>query len=127
MGWAHNLSHVWGGYPFLTFIHLQANTPPLTELRYNIVMNNIVSFKSELVSKVIDAIFNTDLTFSEVTQLSNVSNEFDFFSEVQKTAEKVVGDFIIKNFKFIKEGRIIYSPEGLATKVMDLLWNKHAW
>ena len=89
-------------------------------------MNNIVSFKSELVSKVIDSIFNTDLTFSEVTQLSNVSKEFDFFSEVQKTAEKVVGDFIIKNFKFIKEGRIIYSPEGLATKVMDLLWNKHA-
>lgn len=89
-------------------------------------MNNIVSFKSELVSKVIDAIFNGDLSFAELTQLSNVSKEFDFFGVVEKVAEKVVGDFIIKNFKFIKEGRIIYSPEGLATKVMDILWNKYA-
>ena len=97
-----------------------------TELRYNIVMNNIVSFKTQLVSDTIDAIFNGDLTYSVLTQLSNVSKEFDFFGEVEKTAEKVVGDFIIKNFKFIKEGRIIYSPEGLAKKVVDLLWNKHA-
>lgn len=89
-------------------------------------MNNIVSFKSELVSKVIDAIFNTDLSYSEITQLSNVSKEFDFFGAIEKTAEKVVGDFIIKNFRFLKEGRIIYTPEGLATKVMNLLWNKYA-
>ena len=89
-------------------------------------MNNIVSFKSELVSKVIDAIFNGDLSFSELTQLSNVSKEFDFFGEVEKVTEKVVGDFIIKNFRFLKEGRIVYSPEGLASKVMNLLWNKHA-
>ena len=88
-------------------------------------MNNILSFKSELVSKVIDSIFNTDQTFSKVTQLSNVSKDFDFFGEVQKTAEKVVSDFIIKNLKFIKEGRIIYSPEGLASKAVELLWNKH--
>lgn len=89
-------------------------------------MNNIVSFKSELVSKVIDAIFNTDLNYSEITQLSNVSKEFDFFGAIEKTAEKVVGDFIIKNLRFLKEGRIIYTPEGLATKVMNLLWNKYA-
>lgn len=89
-------------------------------------MNNIVSFKAELVSKVIDAIFNGDLSFSELTQLSNVSKSFDFFGEVEKTADSVVGDFIIKNFRFLKEGRIVYSPEGLATKVMNLLWNKHA-
>ena len=80
-------------------------------------LNNIQSFKSELVSKVIDAIFNTDISFHEVIQLSNVTKVFDFFGEVEKTAEKVVGDFIVKNFKFIKEGRIMYSP-GLATKVM---------
>jgi hypothetical protein len=89
-------------------------------------MNNIVSFKSELVSKVIDAIFNGDLSFSELTQLSNVSKEFDFFGVVEKVTEKVVGDFIIKNFRFLKEGRIMYTPEGLATKVMDILWNKYA-
>jgi hypothetical protein len=89
-------------------------------------MNNIQSFKSELVSKVIDAIFNTDISFNEVTQLSNVTKSFDFFGEVEKVTEKVVGDFIIKNFRFLKEGRIMYTPEGLATKVMDILWNKHA-
>ena len=89
-------------------------------------MKNIQSFKSELVSKVIDAIFNGDLSYSALTQLSNVSKEFDFFGEVENVAEKVVGDFIIKNFRFIKEGRIMYSPEGLVTKVMDILWNKHA-
>jgi hypothetical protein len=89
-------------------------------------MNNIQSFKYELVSKVIDAIFNTDISFNEVTQLSNVTKSFDFFGEVEKVTEKVVGDFIIKNFRFLKEGRIMYTPEGLATKVMDILWNKHA-
>ena len=89
-------------------------------------MNNIVSFKTQLVSDTIDAIFNGDLSYSELTQLSNVSKEFDFFGEVEKVAEKVVGDFIIKNFRFLKEGRIMYTPEGLATKVMDILWNKHA-
>lgn len=89
-------------------------------------MNNILSFKSELVSKVIDAIFNGDLTYSAVKQLSNVSKDFDFFGEVQKTAEKIVGDFIIKNLKFMQEGRIIYSAEGLASKAVELLWNKHA-
>jgi hypothetical protein len=88
-------------------------------------MNNILSFKSELVSKVIDAIFNGDLTYSAVKQLSNVSKDFDFFGEVQKTAEKIVGDFIIKNLKFIQEGRIIYSAEGLASKAVELLWKKH--
>lgn len=87
-------------------------------------MKNIVSFKSELVSKVVDAIFNDDLTYSTVKQLSNVSKEFDFFGEVEKTAEKVVGDFIIKNFRFLQEGRIMYSPESLANKVMVLLWDK---
>lgn len=100
--------------------------PAPTERTHNIDMNNIVSFKSELVSKVIDAIFNTDLNYSEITQLSNVSKEFDFFGAIEKTAEKVVGDFIIKNFRFLKEGRIIYTPEGLATKVINLLWNKYA-
>lgn len=88
-------------------------------------MNNILSFKSELVSKVVDAIFNGDMTYSAVKQLSNVSKDFDFFGEVQKTAEKVVGDFIIKNLKFIQEGRIIYSAEGLASKAVELLWKKH--
>lgn len=99
-------------------------TPAPTEHLYNIVMKNIVSFKSELVSKVVDAIFNDDLTYSTVKQLSNVSKEFDFFGEVEKTAEKVVGDFIIKNFRFLQEGRIMYSPESLANKVMVLLWDK---
>lgn len=88
-------------------------------------MNNILSFKSELVSKVIDAIFNSDLSLSTITQLSNMGREFDFFGEVEKTAEKVVGDFIIKNFKFIKEDHIVYSPESLASKVVVLLWDKY--
>ena len=88
-------------------------------------MNNILSFKSELVSKVIYAIFNTDLSLSTITQLSSMGREFDFFSEVEKTAEKVVGDFIIKNFKFIKEDRIIYSSEALASKTVVLLWDKY--
>lgn len=86
---------------------------------------NIVSFKSELVTKVINSIFNGDLTYSTINQLSNVSKEFDFFGEVEKTAEKVVGDFIIKNFRFLKESHIMYNPEALATKVVDLLWNKY--
>lgn len=86
---------------------------------------NIVSFKSELVTKVINSIFDGDLTYSTINQLSNVSKEFDFFGEVEKTAEKVVGDFIIKNFRFLKESHIMYNPESLAIKVVDLLWNKY--
>lgn len=87
---------------------------------------NIVSFKSELVTKVINSIFDGDLTYSTINQLSNVSKEFDFFGEVEKTAEKVVGDFIIKNFRFLKESRIsMYNPEAQAIKVVDLLWNKY--
>ena len=86
---------------------------------------NIVSFKSELVTKVINSIFDGNLTYSTINQLSNVSKEFDFFGEVEKTAEKVVGDFIIKNFRFLKEAHIKYNPDPLAIRVVDLLWNKY--
>ena len=82
---------------------------------------NIVSYKSELVTKVINSIFNGDLNYSTIKELSNMSKEFDFFGEV----EKVVGDFIIKNFRFLKEAHIKYNTETLATKVVDLLWNKY--
>lgn len=87
---------------------------------------NIVSYKSELVTKVINSIFNGDLTYSTIKELSNVSKEFDFFGEIEKTAEKVVGDLIIKNFRFLKESHIsMYNPDPLAIKVVDLLWNKY--
>lgn len=102
-------------------------------------MNNILSFKSKLVSKIIDAIFNTDLYLSNITLLSKLTRKFDLFDELEKTTEKVVGDFIIKNYKLIKEdkpslnnfmfvedGHVIYSLEGLSSQVVELLWNKYS-
>lgn len=104
-------------------------------------MNNILSFKSKLVSKVIDKIFNTDSDLSNLTLISRLSaggKEFDFFDKLEKTTEKVVGDFIITNYKLIKkdlpslnnfmyveDGRVVYSLQGLASQVLDLLWKKH--
>ena len=105
-------------------------------------MNNILSFKSELVSKVVDTIFNTDQSFSEIiqlTQFSSLSKKFDLCDELEKTTEKVVGDFIIQNYKlikenrpssnnfmFIKDGRVVYPLQDLALRVVDLLMSKHS-
>lgn len=104
-------------------------------------MNNILSFKSELVSKVIDFIFNHDSDLSNLTylfRLSEACKGLDFFDKLEKAAEKVVGDFIITNYKLIKkdlpslnnfmyveDGRVVYSLQGLAAQVLDLLWKKH--
>lgn len=73
-----------------------------------------------------------------MSRLSKASKELDFFDNLEKTTEKVIGDFIIENYKLIKEdrpslnnfmyvedGRIVYSLQALATQVLELLWKNH--
>ena len=87
-------------------------------------MNNIVSFKADLVSQTVDAIFNDNFHHIDIQNFARWSNEYDYFKVVMQEVEKVIGDFIINSFRFVKENRCNYSPEGFAHTVVENLRDK---